>query len=331
MTVTVTSTSRSAGRLRFKLYDEVHVERAEDFLDLFMPHRGGPLWDRRDNAHWVFRGQAEAAWDLTPSALRHGDPWHKFRPGQINEIPITGVSERINSEEWEVVEFASRAATLGYEIPWDSVEIRDKDNAIADHDGNNFPPPRMRGLYALAQHYRVPTRLLDWSEKPLTSAYFAAIGSVGRHLEDGSPDRFAVWALAREFVESFCRERNPGAVIVTVPQTSNPNLRAQAGLFTLVRFLSGEKRLPPSLDLLFRDEELADIAWAHEGVPNLPMLFKFTCPHSEARFLLHYLYLAGVDASSVYHGHASIVEARQETGLRSVCTREQREAARRSR
>ena len=49
------------------------------------------------------------------------------------------------------------------------------------------------------------------------------------------------------------------------------------------------------------------------------MLYKFTLAYSEARFLLYYLLLNGIDASHIYEGHASIVEGMGEDRFRSVC------------
>lgn len=46
------------------------------------------------------------------------------------------------------------------------------------------------GWLSLMQHYRLPTRLLDWSFSPLIAAYFAVAGS-----NDGDKDA-CIWALA---------------------------------------------------------------------------------------------------------------------------------------
>lgn len=139
-----------------------HAANAEDFLDLLTPQRGGPLWRNRvDQSSWIFRGQEDADWKLVPSALRGGDPWHKFRHAQLTVIPRTDAQEIIDAEESFVLDFANHASALGYEIPFDSAVLRDKDRQRERNDANHFPLADYRGIWALAQHYGVPTRLTE--------------------------------------------------------------------------------------------------------------------------------------------------------------------------
>jgi hypothetical protein len=58
-------------------------------------------------------------------------------------------------------------------------------NAVQYQDIGNLPPFE---LYALMQHYGLPTRLLDWSLSPLTALYFSLE-------KDENENRRVVWAL----------------------------------------------------------------------------------------------------------------------------------------
>lgn len=357
--------------MREPLVKEINAGTAEAFFDLLTPHRGGELWDRIDNGRWIFRGQREAAWGLTPKAIRRGNPWFWAGlegPAMI-ELPVVDEQERIQREIDSVVRFAIEVSDHGYEIPWDSAELRDPDFRV-DLSGKNFPDPRYRGAFALAQHYGVPTRLLDWSTRPLVDAYFAATDAAKRQRATAKPavelgvakanavaalarstapdlsdareavttllsaieyaerqataetDRLAVWAVNMNFLR-LLQEDDPGVIMVSVPTTSNPNLRSQAGLFTLVRYLTEAKctKAPPDLDVLLRDPALERRRDDTAGIPMLPMLFKLTMPAKEAPELLHYLSLSEIDAAAIFHGHASIVEAMGEDRLRKVVTR----------
>ncbi|MDT7829322.1 FRG domain-containing protein [Pricia sp. S334] len=107
----------------------------------------------------------------------------------------------------------------------------------------------------LMQHYGVPTRLLDWTESPLTALYFAVIG------EENDDKDAALWSLKptelnkianistneKNFIPSFdddelkmysveklsSNPRNKLAPIATIATRNSPRIQAQLGVFTI--------------------------------------------------------------------------------------------------
>jgi hypothetical protein len=316
---------------------------AEALMDELSADRGYTLFARAGKMAWTFRGQSEAVWGLTPSAHRGkrlGEKiipreFHKFAPwSSQTEMYEVSARELLNMEEHVVMQFASFASHHGLHVPTDRPELRDTDLAIKEHTGKNFPPVHQRFIYAIAQHYRVPTRLLDWTWRPLVAAYFAAIEvardtveSPGKIRDENSDGKLAVWALQREFIRYVACDWEPSVQSVTAETTSNPNLRAQQGLFTLVRYQSdpGENDLLPPLDDVVKASE-AQIESQFDKLrkeknivmPSLPMLYKFTLPHGQAPRLLHFLDMNDVNAASIFPGYDSITAVMKEPRLRSI-------------
>jgi hypothetical protein len=302
------------------LFRDVAAETAEEFLDFLLPHRGNQLlWGRADDASWMFRGVRDATWALEPAAFRlDQDGNHafvRFTKGRRTRGHFETAPEQIAAEQAFVVMFGNKVVESGFELPGDRPELRQAEptpGLESFGDGRDFPPPHLRWLFALGQHYGVPTRLLDWTYSSLLGAYFAVREAAERETKGRSApgERFAVWALSEAFVRRFGRQWNPGPDIVTVPTVSNPNLHAQKGLFTLVRYLRTTtvepKPRPPPIDRLFVDHEQPAIAAGSGLAIGVPFLFKFTAPVSAAPALLFYLHRMGVHHATVFPGLHSL-------------------------
>ncbi len=119
---------------------------------------------------------------------------------------------------------------------------------------NEHPKDSFDWLF-LMQHYGVPTRLLDWTESPLTALYFA-INNEKHDDEDG-----ALWSLKptklneiasistseKNFIPSFDDEElgnykietlsaNPRSKLTplaTIATRNNPRIQSQLGVFTI--------------------------------------------------------------------------------------------------
>lgn len=250
------------------------------------------LWDalsptyrfRNGVEDFVFRGQADARWGLVPTILR-----------PKSYTPVISKGEGVDTREMVFFElsvlnrFVKHCDAVGIPIPNDSQNFRKKylspDAAtLYQKEPWPWPDPEVLDLMAMAQHHGVPTRLLDWTTRAYTSAYFAASSAVSDFARWQPGDRLAIWALDRIALgvhSDIVLHHSPGAI--------SRHLAAQGGLFT-VHPLSRERHAKfnvTSLESLLKDIEYS------------PFL-KLTLPVYESVQLLNICSRAGFDAATIF-------------------------------
>jgi hypothetical protein len=273
------SSSRPAPRVGVEL--DLHLEMAEEFMKALDPM--ADLWKGKPSA-WIFRGQADAGWDLVSSAFRKSNPLASFgfqfdpddQRGQSGVHALLG-------------RFRERLDLAGIALPVPLPELTGGKNAGAV----------IHTVMALAQHHGLPTNLLDWTRQGRVAGYFAASDAAPSSDATRSP-WLAVWALrcARSNHAEGCQWFE----IYQAPGATNPNLRAQSGVFTL--------QLPD------RGLPIEGVVQGHrERNVGSVELRRLTMPCSEAPKLLRLLAYQGVDGSTMFPGVDGVVRAMREEAL----------------
>lgn len=217
----------------------VELQTAEQFISYFRPSNA-MWWDASAAKHThYFRGHANVDWKLLPKGLRPLDannpltPLYRAFEAQFETTGIQLLEDQLPEfrQEWllpflcwqyalneAVNQFCNLGRQIGLETPWFV-----HPSNIGNHVPKYWPHQQHEeGLLALAQHHRIPTVLLDWSEDPLAAAYFA-VGT------DEQTD-LCVWALPANISEY--RVDSELRILVEKPPTAgNTNIRAQNGVF----------------------------------------------------------------------------------------------------
>lgn len=278
----------------------IDVDTAKAFWDLLSPEN--PLFPNESQI--IYRGQSDSSWGLIPSIFREGkhpsrlfnllDRKEKKTNTRFSLQDITS-DKIIFTENYLLKQFVDYCDKGGISIPNDSVYLRDildyNKEEIDQYFSNPslWPNDKLHELMAFAQHYELPTRLLDWSDRSHIAIYFAASGALAKYNDwkDNNDKRLAVWALNKAKVKEL-----KDIKLVKVPSGVNRNIAAQSGCFSILH--QKAERLKPYEGTNNLEEYIAKNHNANE------YLKKVTVPMSECTAILKLCELYGVSAATIY-------------------------------
>jgi len=214
------------------MLEERSFDSIVDFFEYLAPWNRGLALDG-----FVFRGHSKESYKLIPNALRPENVeqlWKYVNGGHVNTEQTDFLSLQIDAEFQLLREFYKLADMQGLGVPAANTfrknlaQTFDAFGARHIEQNSIWLPEDLHEATALAQHYGIPTRLLDWTYDPYVAMYFALKGAVD------TSDRIVVWALNKDHI-SFLKPTVDRIDIefITPHYASNPNLNAQKGLFTL--------------------------------------------------------------------------------------------------
>jgi len=275
-------------------YKEIILDNYEDFIELIRPDREN-LKQYLDSHNYklMYRGQADANWELEPSLFRNVS----------KDTFLSNSYDGICFMHWVTLKtFVEGCDLNSVVVPFDSFEFRSEflhefDERVV-FDTKCWPNPKLYELLAYAQHYGVWTELLDWSKNPLVACYFACSQVVKNKKNDGL---MSIWVFDTEKKNLLNDHTGKNVEIIEVPKSVNQNISSQQGCFTLVRqnlergtkltFVETTKRIQ-EIKLL---NELID----EKGVNGL---LKISIPHKFAPDILKYCSAYSINAATIFRG-----------------------------
>lgn len=193
--------------------------------------------------------------------------------------------------------------------------------------GEKWLPNQFLEIAALAQHYGLPTRLIDWSKDLYTALYFASSGAL--HSKDDS-NYMVLYALDYSTIEFLKPTTHRIPLRLIVPEHyKNPNLNYQKGILSAWEYkvcytqdliaqnlnlgmefnnLNFPLVNNSSLDQLLQEYvDENNISWGGVGVTEQePLVYKFYIPISMSHVIYEYLLKIGYGADRLFTGFEGI-------------------------
>lgn len=259
-----------------------------DFIkDAYLPN--GKLYKHLYG--FVYRGERTNKYKLLPGALREDQVDKLYKNNKHINDYWKLLTNQVNAEYSLLRDFYKAANYNGLKVP--------KVDAISQNYNDAFPSElwRRTGTYkwlsddiadlaALAQHYGVLTRLIDWSYDFYVALYFACMGAIkAREKKDFiKDDTIVIWALNAYYIQFLqpSSARIPLKFVVP-PYHDNPNLNAQKGVLSY-----WEIEVPSQAE--FRKELQQGITRLTDRTPLNELLQKYCVDHPDKQTPITLLY-----------------------------------------
>lgn len=296
------------------MIEKIEFEKIEELLDYISPWGDSPNLDG-----YIFRGHSQESYQLIPTSLRPDSVdwfWSVCGLGKPIEQQCYWQTWQVEAEYQVLRSFYRLADQRGLEVPISSkvrsnlaqeFNIRSMDN----HNSNEqWLPDDLLETAALAQHYGIPTRLLDWTYDIYVALYFAFRGAIKKD------NNLVIWALNKEYL-SFLKPtvNRVNVEFITPHYAGNPNLNAQKGLFThwpitipskMVEMQDMHKGKVVLTDRTPLDELINKQINPEDTSINI--LKKFVLPCSEATKGCILLDKLGYDSARIFPGYDGVAE-----------------------